>query len=77
MTFEEWWVDGKYQLVHSLEESSRLVWAAATEAATAAERERCARIVEDTARLPGVGWMTPIFYNAVRRETAAEIRRKP
>lgn len=34
MTFDEWWVDGKYQLVHSLEESSRLVWAAATEAAT-------------------------------------------
>ena len=73
MTFDEWWVEGEYQLEHSLKASARTVRNAATEV----ERERCARVVDGTERPDERYWSELSLYGFMRRETAAEIRREP
>ena len=44
--------------------------------ARAAEQERCARIAEGVERTEERHWVPGSLYNTLRRETAAEIRRK-
>lgn len=45
--------------------------------ARAAEQERCARIAEGVERAEERHWVPGSLYDTLRRETAAEIRRKP
>jgi hypothetical protein len=47
------------------------------EAATLAERERCARVAEGVERPTERHWIPKSLYDTLRRETAAEIRRTP
>ena len=75
MTFDEWWsASGEVDYAGgALVEFAKLVW----NAATAAERERCARVAEGVERPDERHWINGSLYDTLRRETAAEIRRKP
>ena len=74
MTFDEWW--GEYwapPTEHSvcdaaLKDVAQKVWIAAT----AAERERCARVAEGMERPDERHWVRGGVYDTIRRETAAE-----
>ena len=79
MTFDEWWEE--YWGTHTepsvcddvLKDVARKVW----DAATAAERERCARVAEGMERPNERHWNKLSLYDRARCDTAAEIRRKP
>ena len=71
MTFDEWWATYDPDDVNTRadREHARMVW----QAATAAERERCARVAEDTfPKIDGPGWLA----QEVRRNHAREIARE-
>ena len=77
MGFDEWWGANKYRDGRSiglqLKPLAERVW----DAATAAERERCARVAEGIERPDERHWINGSLYDTLRRETAAELRRKP
>ena len=71
--FEKWWcsangADGGYSPVGI----AKAAWNAAVEC----ERERCARAAEGIQRPESRHWVPESFYDILRRETAAEIRRR-
>ena len=76
MTFDEWWEEYWPTPTEPsvcdavLKDVAQKVW----DAATAAERERCARVAEGITQRH---WIRITSNNTLRRETAAEIRRKP
>ena len=64
--------------VHSLLQTRLALFARAVACeARAAEQERCARIAEGVERAEERHWVPGSLYDTLRRETAAEIRRKP
>jgi hypothetical protein len=64
--------------VHSLLQTRLALFARAVACeARAAEQERCARIAEGVERAEERHWVAGSLYDTLRRETAAEIRRKP
>ena len=79
MAFEEWWKE--YWTTPTepsvcdavLKDLAQKVWIAAT----AAERERCARVTEGVERPDERHWIREAVFNELCRRTAAEIRRKP
>ena len=72
MTFQEWFEENKHYLDGlSAEAALRCVWGDAT----AAERERCARIAEGIERPGDRHWIKGSLYDMLRRDIAAEIRR--
>ena len=79
MEFDEWWKTywgptGQPAVFDAaMKEIAENSWAAAT----AAERERCARIAEGDGGQRQNSLAQARFYADVRRETAAEIRRRP
>lgn len=79
MTFDEWWEEywappaGHSVCDAALKDVAQKVW----NAATAAERERCARVAEGVERPDERHWIKESVYDTLRRETADEIRRKP
>lgn len=81
MNFERWWHEhgSGVRIAEGCdcEEHARRVAALAWNEATAAEQERCARIVEGVERTEERHWVPGSLYDTLRRETAAEIRRKP
>lgn len=78
MTFEEWWISSGEidQESGALKGLTAIAWLA-WDAATAAERERCARVAEGIERPEDRDWIKGSLYDTLRRETAAEIRRTP
>lgn len=79
MTFEEWWDDywTKTSQPAAFDATFKEVAGKAWDAATAAERERCARVAEGMEQPDGMSWNKASLYGLMRREAAAEIRRKP
>ena len=79
MTFEEWWrtywmPTGQPPVFDAaMKEIAENAWAAAT----ATERERCARVAEGIERPEDRDWIKGGLYDTLRREAAAEIRRAP
>ena len=80
MTFEEWWEEYWPTPTEPsvcdavLKDLAQKVW----NAATAAERERCARVAEGVDRLrKEAGFLPQRLYDTLRRDIAAEIRRSP
>ena len=79
MTFDEWWqtywtpTEQPPVFDAAMKEIAENAWIAAT----VAERERCARVAEGMERPDDRHWMKESVYDTLRRETAAEIRRKP
>ncbi len=79
MTFDEWWEEYWPTPTEPsvcdavLNDLAQKVW----NAATADERERCARVAEGMERPDDRHWMKESVYDTLRRETAAEIRRTP
>ena len=79
MTFDEWWEEYWPTPTEPsvcdavLKDVAQKVW----DAATAAERERCAGVAEGMEQPDGLSWNKASLYGLMRRETAAEIRRKP
>lgn len=79
MEFEEWWKTywiptGQPPVFDAaMKEIAENAWIAAT----AAERERCARVAEGMERPDEQHWIREEVFDKLRRETAAEIRRAP
>lgn len=77
--FELWWREHGNGLRathgHDSEEHTRNVAALVWSAATAFEKERCARVAEGVERTEERHWVKGSLYDTLRRETAAEIRR--
>ena len=75
MTFHDWFEGNKHYLDGlSAEAALRCAWSDAT----AAERERCARVAEGVDRLrKEAGFLPQRLYDTLRRDIAAEIRRSP
>ena len=80
MEFDEWWAESgavNYSACVMNEFVMKEFVRIACAAATAAERERCARIAEG-AELPGDRhWIKGSLYDMLRRDIAAEIWGKP
>src|SRR5690606_19408034 len=80
MGFEQWWHKHGSGVRPTegcdCEEHGRRVAALAWNEATAAEKERCARIAEGVERTEDRHWIPGSLYDTLRRETAAEIRRE-
>lgn len=81
MDFEQWWREHGSGVRPAegcdCEEHARMVAALAWNEAAAAEKERSARIAEGVERTEERHWVPGSLYDTLRRETAAEIRRKP
>ena len=81
MEFDEWWHEHGSGIApvpgYDMEEHANVVARFAWEAATAAERERCAGLIEEAWKNKTVEWIPVVFYEDLRRDIAAEIRRKP
>ena len=78
MTFEEW-NSGRDKTIQPavFDAKFEAVARAAWEAATAAERERCASIADGIERRGDRHWIKGSLYDMLRRDIAAEIRREP
>ena len=80
MNFEQWWHEYGSSVRPTkgcdCEEHARRVAALAWNEARADEQERCARIAEGVERTEERHWVPGSLYDTLRRETAAEIRRK-
>ena len=79
MTFDEWWQaywtpTGQPPVFDAaMKEIAENAWIAAT----AVERERCARVAEGIERPDEQHWIREAVFNELCRRTAAEIRREP
>lgn len=78
MEFDEWWAESGAANYSAgvmnefiIKEFVRIVWAVAT----AAERERCARVADGAERRGDRHWSKGSLYDMLRRDIAAEIRR--
>ena len=81
MNFERWWHEhgSGVRIAEDCdcEEHAMKVAKLAWNEATAAEQQRCARIAEGVERTEDRHWVPGSLYDTLRRETAAEIRRRP
>ena len=77
MNFEQWWHEyGSSVRPTKGCDCEEHVAALAWNEARADEQERCARIAEGVERTEERHWVPGSLYDTLRRETAAEIRRK-
>lgn len=68
---------GPYNVSGQLQARLELFGRAVEREARATEQERCARIAEGVEQTEERHWVPGSLYDTLRRETAAEIRRRP